>query len=54
MNGIPDGKLPPALREWEDRTFDRAAFLAGLREVEQAGGVELNDFLHELEEGPRD
>jgi hypothetical protein len=54
VNGVPDGKLAPELRAWEGRAFDREAFLAGLREVEQTGGVELKDFLHELEEGSRD
>lgn len=53
-NGVPDGKLAPELAAWEGRAFDREAFLAGLREVEETGGVELKDFLHELEEGLRD
>jgi hypothetical protein len=47
---VPDGKLAPEFRAWEGRTFDREAFLAGPREVEQTGGVELQDFLHELEQ----
>jgi hypothetical protein len=53
-NGVPDGKLTPELAAWEGQAFDREAFLAGLRQVEETGGVELKDFLHELEEGSRD
>jgi hypothetical protein len=49
--GVPDGRLPPELRQWEQDNFDKEAFLAGLREVEQTGGVELKDFIHELEQG---
>ena len=50
---IPDGRLASEHREWERPSFDREAFLAGLREVEQTGGVRLKDFLHELEQrGP--
>jgi hypothetical protein len=48
---LPDGKLPPGLHEWERQNFDRDAFLAGLCEVEQTGGLPLKDFLHELEQG---
>jgi hypothetical protein len=53
-NGVPDGKLAPELAAWEGLAFDRETFLAGLREVEQTGGLELKDFLRELEEGSRD
>jgi hypothetical protein len=50
------GKLPPELREWARQQFNEDEFLAGLREVEETGGVELKDFLQELEQeaGPRD
>jgi hypothetical protein len=49
--GVPDGKLPPELREWADRAFDKEAFLADLADVERTGGVELKDFIHEIEQG---
>jgi hypothetical protein len=49
--GVPDGRLPPDLRDWERQHFDPEAFLAGLREVEETGGLELKDFIHELEQG---
>jgi len=44
------GKLSPALLEWARREFNEEEFLAGLREVEETGGLELKDFIHELEE----
>jgi hypothetical protein len=48
--GVPDGRLPPELREWSRQTFDVDAFMAGVRQIERTGGLELKDFLHELEE----
>src|SRR3954466_8801749 len=47
---FPMGKLSPALLEWARREFNEEEFLAGLREVEETGGLELKDFIHELEE----
>ncbi len=53
---LPSGKLPPELMEWARQQFNEEEFLAGLREVEETGGVELKDFIQELEQeaGPRD
>jgi hypothetical protein len=48
---IPDGRLPPEWDAWERQAFDKDAFLAGLREVERTGGVELKDFIHEIDRG---
>jgi hypothetical protein len=48
--GLPSGKLPPELREWARQQFNEEEFLAGLREVEETGGVELKDFIRELEQ----
>ncbi len=45
--------LTPELREWLRQQFNAAEFLAGVREIEQTGGVELRDFIHELEEAAR-
>lgn len=41
--------LTPELLEWARRTFDEEVHLAGLREIETTGGLELKDFIHELE-----
>jgi hypothetical protein len=42
--------VTPELLEWARRTFNEEEFLAGLREIEATGGLELKDFIHELEE----
>lgn len=41
--------LTPEFLEWAHRTFDEQVFLAGLREIEATGGLELKDFIHELQ-----
>jgi hypothetical protein len=48
--GIPSEKLPPELLEWARRDFNEEEFLEGLREIERTGGLELKDFIHELEQ----
>lgn len=45
-----DGKLPPELREWARQLFTDEEILAGLQEIRETGGLELKDFIHELEE----
>jgi hypothetical protein len=52
MNGVPvtRGKLPEHLRDWARQQFDEAEFLAGMREIRATGGIELKDFIQELEE----
>jgi zinc-ribbon domain len=52
----PSGKLSPELREWARQQFSEEEFLAGLREVQETGGVELKDFIKDLEQeaGPRE
>jgi hypothetical protein len=42
--------LTPEVMEWARRTFNEEEFLAGLREIQTTGGLELKDFLHELEQ----
>jgi hypothetical protein len=42
--------LTPEVMEWARRTFNEEEHLAGLREIEATGGLELKDFIHELEE----
>jgi hypothetical protein len=44
-------KTPPELVEWARQTCHEEEFAAALRELEQTGGLELKDFLHELEQG---
>jgi hypothetical protein len=52
----PSGKLPPELMEWARRQFSEDEFAAGLKEIRETGGLELQDFIRELEQEatPRD
>jgi hypothetical protein len=43
---------PPELLAWARQTCNEEEFTAALREMEQTGGLELRDLLHELEEEP--
>lgn len=45
--------LTPELLERERRAVNEEEILAGLREIEATGGLELKDFIHELEEEAR-
>jgi hypothetical protein len=45
----PRDKIPPELIEWARQTFDEEEFLAQLREMEATGGLQLEDFIAELE-----
>jgi hypothetical protein len=36
--------------EWVRRHFNEEEFVAGLREIWETGGVELQDFIRELEQ----
>ncbi|MHB1424259.1 MAG: hypothetical protein ACYC3I_13880 [Gemmataceae bacterium] len=40
----------PEVMEWARRTFNEEEFLAGLREIETTGGLQFEDFIHELEQ----
>lgn len=42
--------VTPELLEWARRTFNEEEFLAGLREIETTGGVEIKDLIHEPEQ----
>ena len=44
-------QLPPDVLAQERRAFDEQEFLAALREVERTGGLELKEFIHEIEQG---
>jgi hypothetical protein len=41
---------PPDLLAWARQTFDEAEYLAGVREIEETGGVKFEDFIGEIEE----
>jgi hypothetical protein len=42
--------LTPEVLEWARRTFDEEVHLAGLREIEATGGVDIKDLLYDLEQ----
>ena len=46
---FPRERVPPELVEWARQTFDEDEFLAQVREIEAAGGLQLEDFISELE-----
>jgi hypothetical protein len=49
-NGPKPMKITPELREWALRTFNEEECVAGIKEIEATGGVELRDFIDELEQ----
>jgi uncharacterized protein (DUF433 family) len=50
------GYLTPELLEWARNDLSEEEIVAGLREIRSTGGLELKDFIHELEQeaAPRD
>ena len=42
--------VPPDVLEWARRQFSEEDIVAGLHEIRKTGGLELRDFLHELEQ----
>jgi hypothetical protein len=48
-DGFPFAKLSPELLEWFRQQVNEEEVIAGLREIEETGGLELSDFLPELE-----
>jgi hypothetical protein len=46
----PREKIPPALLEWIKRNTNEEEILAGIREIRETGGFQLEDFIHEIEE----
>ena len=46
---FPRERLPPEILEWARQTLDEAEFLAHVRQIEATGGVQLEDFIAELE-----
>jgi hypothetical protein len=45
--------VPPDLLAWARQTFDSREFLDGVREIEATGGVQLEDFIAEVEAAAR-
>lgn len=45
-----ESRLTPEMREWALGLFSEEEIVAGLREIEETGGLELSDFIHELDE----
>jgi hypothetical protein len=50
-NGMVIYPVPQELIESARATFNEEEYVAALREVERTGGLELKDFIHELELG---
>lgn len=46
----PPSQIPPDLLEWARRQFNEEEIVAGLHEIKETGGLELRDFIHELEQ----
>ena len=46
---FPGEKIPPEILEWARQTFDEGEFLTRVREIEAMGGLQLEDFIAELE-----
>lgn len=42
--------VPAELLEWARQTFDEEDYQAGVREIQQTGGVRFEDFIGEIEE----
>jgi hypothetical protein len=49
LEPFPRERIPPDILEWARQTLDEAEFLAHVREMEATGGVQLQDFIAELE-----
>jgi hypothetical protein len=45
----PAAPITPEILEWARRQFSEEQIAAALREFEATGGLELKDFIHELE-----
>ena len=46
---FPRETIPPEIVEWARQTFDEKEFLTHVREIEEKGGLQLEDFIAELE-----
>jgi hypothetical protein len=43
--------VPSEVLDWARATHNEEDYIAVLREIEKTGGLELKDFIHELEQG---
>jgi hypothetical protein len=50
LNG-GQAEITPELIEWVLSQTNEEEIVAGLREIEATGGLELHEFIHELEQG---
>jgi hypothetical protein len=46
---FPREEIPPEILAWARQTFDEKDFLTQVREMEQTGGLRLEDFIAVLE-----
>jgi hypothetical protein len=46
---LPRERIPPEILEWARQTFDEEDFLTQVREIEAMGGLQLEDFIADLE-----
>ena len=46
---FPRERIPREILEWARQTFDEEEFLTHIREIEATGGLQLEDFMTELE-----
>jgi hypothetical protein len=46
---FPRETIPLEIVEWARQTFDEEEFLTHVREIEATGGLQLEDFIAELE-----
>ncbi len=49
-DAMPPVRMTPELLAWAKQSFSEAEFMEGLRDVQANGGVELCDFIEELEQ----
>lgn len=47
---FPQEVIPPEMLAWARQTFNEEEFLADIREIKATGGVQLKDFLAELDQ----
>ncbi len=47
-------RLSPELLEWARQQFTEEEIIAGLRELREKGGLELREFIQDLEQGLHD
>lgn len=46
---FPRQRIPPEILEWARQTFDEGEFLKHVREIETIGGLQLKEFIAEVE-----